>query len=133
MYPRIQIVQENNVIFNVWKFFKYFVVGNKATLLSFCKKIVYSGDTLINSNMKKLAQDADVLIHDATFLEKDREKGQKHASIEEVLQLASEINVKQIILTHISRRYQDTSELKDVIKDYPNAKIAKDFMKITLP
>ncbi len=96
------------------------------------KKVVYSGDTLINSNMKRLAENADLLIHDATFLEKDRERGQKHASIEEVLQLASEANVKQIILTHISRRYQNTDELKDVIKDYPNAKLAKDFMKVVL-
>ena len=52
------------------------------------KKIVYSGDTLINNNMLALARNADLLIHDATFLEKDRESGQKHASIEEVLKLA---------------------------------------------
>ncbi len=96
------------------------------------KKVVYSGDTLINSNIKTLAEGADLLIHDATFLEKDREKDQKHASIEEVLVLAREINIKQLILTHISRRYQDMNELKEVINDFPNAKIAKDFMKITL-
>jgi ribonuclease Z len=96
------------------------------------KKVVYSGDTLINNNMKLLAEGADLLIHDATFLEEDRDKMQKHTSVEEVLQLASEANVKQLVLTHISRRYQNTDKIKDVIKDFPNAKIAKDFMKITL-
>ncbi len=96
------------------------------------KKVVYSGDTVINKNMKIFAENADLLIHDATFLEKDRDQGQKHASIEEVLELAKETNAKQVILTHLSRRYQDTSDIKDVIKDFANAKIAKDFMKIML-
>lgn len=96
------------------------------------KKIVYSGDTLVNNNMKAFAQDADLLIHDATFIEEDRDKMQRHATIEEVLRLAEEANVKQLVLTHISRRYQDIGELKEAIKDFPNAKIAKDFMKITL-
>ena len=96
------------------------------------KKVVYSGDTLINRNMKMLAEGADLLIHDATFLEKDRDQLQKHASVEEVLEMAKEVNVKQLILTHISRRYQNIDELKEVIKDFPSAKIAKDLMKIVL-
>ncbi len=95
------------------------------------KKIVYSGDTLPCKNVIKLAGNADLLIHDSTFFE-DEKDGKKHANVEDVLKIAEEANVKEIILTHISRRYQDTDELKDKVKDYPNVKIAKDFMKIII-
>ncbi len=95
------------------------------------KKIVYSGDTLPCKNVIKLAENADLLIHDSTFFE-DEKDGKKHASVDDVLKIAEEANVKEIILTHISRRYQDTDELKDKVKDRPNVKIAKDFMRITI-
>lgn len=95
------------------------------------KKIVYSGDTLPCKNVIKLAENADLLIHDSTFFE-DEKDGKKHASVEDVMKIAEEANVKEIVLTHISRRYQDTDELKDKVKDRPNVKIAKDFMKITI-
>jgi len=97
------------------------------------KKIVYSGDTQVNKNMLKLAEGADMLIHDSTFFDGDEEeKSYRHASFEDVLQLAKQAKVKQVILTHISRRYQDENELKDKIKNYPNARIAEDFMRIVL-
>jgi len=48
------------------------------------------------------------------------------------MKIAKEAKVKQVILTHISRRYQSMQELKDIIKNYNNVKIAEDFMKVTL-
>lgn len=96
------------------------------------KKVVYSGDTLANRNMVKLAQDADLLIHDSTFFTDLPEEGYKHATFEDVLAIGKEANARQIILTHISRRYQDTAALRDKIKDHPNVRIAKDFMRVEL-
>ncbi len=98
------------------------------------KKVIYSGDTRACNNMIALARNADLLIHDATFFgERDSfEKDYKHATVEEVLRLAAEAGAKQTILTHISRRYQDLSELTEKIASTPNVKVAKDFMKITL-
>ena len=93
------------------------------------KKFVYSGDTLPCKNVIKLSQDADVLAHDSTFFE---EMDAKHANVGEVLKLAEEANVKQLILTHISRRYQDIEEMKEKISGHPNVKIAKDLMKIVI-
>jgi len=40
--------------------------------------------------------------------------------------------VKQLILTHISRRYQDIEKMKEKIEGHANVKIAKDFMKIEI-
>lgn len=97
------------------------------------KKVVYSGDTMVTKNMIKVADHADLLIHDSTFFEEDVfDKEYKHTTFEDVLRIAEEAKVKQVILTHISRRYQNVEAMKEKIKDYPNAKIAKDFMKVVL-
>lgn len=92
------------------------------------KKFVYSGDTMPCKNVIRLSEGADVLAHDSTFFE---EIDAKHANVDEVIKLADEAKVKQLILTHISRRYQ-LEDLKEKIKDYPNVKLAKDLMKIVI-
>ncbi|MCX6815717.1 MAG: ribonuclease Z [Candidatus Aenigmarchaeota archaeon] len=96
------------------------------------KKIVYSGDTMATNNMIKIAAGADLLIHDSTFFTDSLEKDYKHTTLDEVLEIAGKAAVKQLILTHISRRYQDVDELKEKIKDYPNVKLAKDFMQVVI-
>jgi ribonuclease Z len=95
-------------------------------------KVVYSGDTRPCKNMVKISENADLLIHDGTFLEED--VGSKaHADIKEAAKLAKKANVKELILTHISRRYTDLEELEEVAKkEFENSKIAYDFMKVQL-
>jgi ribonuclease Z len=95
------------------------------------KKVVYSGDTLPTENIVKLAQNADLLIHDTTFFEHRTAKFEyRHTTLEEVLSTASRANVKKLVLTHISRRYQDMEELEKKIKGLPNIVLAHDLMKI---
>ena len=96
------------------------------------KKVVYSGDTMATENIVKISKDADLLIHDSTFFTDSLEKDYRHATVDEVIKLADEAKVKQLILTHISRRYQDIDYLKDKIKDVKNAVLAKDFMKVVV-
>jgi len=97
------------------------------------KKVVYSGDTMVTRNMLKLAAGADLLIHDSTFFEEDVfDKQYRHTTFEDVLRIAEEAKVKQVILTHISRRYQNVELMKEKIKGHPNAKIAKDFMRVVV-
>ncbi len=95
-------------------------------------KVVYSGDTRPCENIVKISKDADLLIHDGTFLEED--VGDKaHADVKEAAKLAKRANVKQLILTHISRRYTDLKELEEEAKKaFKNSKIAYDFMKVKL-
>jgi len=95
-------------------------------------KVVYSGDTRPCKNMVKISENADLLIHDGTFLEED--VGSKaHADIKEAAKLAKKANVKELILTHISRRYTDLEELEEVAKkEFENSKVAYDFMKVQL-
>ncbi len=94
-------------------------------------KIVYSGDTKPCDNIVKISMDADLLIHDATFLEE--QAGKAHADVKQAAKIARKANVKQLILTHISRRYTDASELeKEAKKVFENTKVAYDFMRIRL-
>ncbi|MFH1420790.1 MAG: MBL fold metallo-hydrolase, partial [Candidatus Aenigmatarchaeota archaeon] len=93
------------------------------------KRIVYSGDTRPCQNVLQLSMNANLLIHDSTYFE---EFERKHATFKDVLQIAKEAGVKSVVLTHISRRYQDESKLKELVEKFPSVKIARDFMKIVV-
>jgi len=95
------------------------------------KKIIYSGDTMPNQNIVKISENADLLIHDSTFLD-EMENKSKHSTVDDVLKIATAAKVKQLVLTHISRRYQDIQEIKDKLKAYPNVRIARDFMRLEI-
>lgn len=95
-------------------------------------KIVYSGDTKPHKNITNISKDADLLIHDGTFLEEDVAE-KSHSDVKKAAELAKLANVKKLVLTHISRRYTNTKELEDQAKKlFSNTIIAKDMMKISL-
>jgi len=97
-------------------------------------KVVYSGDTKPCENVVKLSKGADLLIHDGTFLEE--EEGKAHADVTQAAKIAKKAKVKQLILTHLSRRYatkEEIDEMEDTAKKiFPNTKVAHDFMKVRL-
>jgi len=97
-------------------------------------KVAYSGDTKPCANMVKLAKAADLLIHDGTFLEED--EGKAHADVKQAAKIAAEAGVKQLVLTHMSRRYstkEDIRELESAARRiFPETKVAYDFMKVKL-
>lgn len=97
------------------------------------KKVVYSGDTEVCDNLKAIIKNADLLIQDCTYFEdKPARKPYKHAAFPEIIEMVSEENVKKVILTHISRKYQDIKQLRKIIEKYPTFKIAEDFMEIVI-
>jgi ribonuclease Z len=94
-------------------------------------KVVYSGDTKPCDNLVKLAHGADLLIHDGTFLEE--EEGKAHADVKQAAKIAKKAKVKELILTHISRRYTETKDLEvEAKKVFSSTKVAHDFMKVKL-
>ena len=96
-------------------------------------KVVYTGDTKPNENVVKISENADVLIHDATFLEADEVKGKAHADVKQAATIAKKAKVKQLILTNISRRYKDPSEIEKTAKKvFKNSKVAYDFMEVNI-
>jgi ribonuclease Z len=94
-------------------------------------KVVYTGDTRACRNLITISEGADVLIHDATF-ESERAR-RMHAGAKEAAQTAKKAGVKQLVLTHFSRRYVSIKPLLDEAKGiFPNTVAAKDFMRIAL-
>ena len=94
-------------------------------------KVVYTGDTQTCRTLEAISQGADVLIHDSTFERQEQTK--MHAGAKEAAELAKRAGVKQLILTHFSRRYQDVTPLVDIArKIFPKTLAAKDFMKISI-
>ena len=69
--------------------------------------IAYSGDCRPSKNFARIAFNADLLIHEATFadgMEADAVV-KRHSTVGEALQVAKEMNAKTTILTHFSQRY----------------------------
>lgn len=96
-------------------------------------KVIYTGDTKPCKTVEKISKDADLLIHDGTFLELDEAKGKAHADVKQAAEIAKKANVKNLILTNISRRYTDPSEIESEAKKvFSNSKVAFDMMKVKL-
>lgn len=101
------------------------------------RKVVYTGDTRPFEGMIKFAADADLLIHDSTLDDSLAEKAQEdgHSTPSQAAKNAKKANVKQLILTHISARYQkDSSTLLDQAQQiFKNAKVPEDLDEIEIP
>ena len=58
-----------------------------------------------------LVADADLLVHDATFLDEADRKYPIHATTEEALEVGRQAQVKTLILYHLSIRYDRATAL----------------------
>lgn len=100
------------------------------------KKITYSGDMKPNDSLIKLGKYSDILIHEATFAKAlaDIAEEKKHSTSVDAAIDAKKMNAKQLILTHISARYQnDALKLLEEAKEiFPNTILAEDLLKIEL-
>jgi ribonuclease Z len=65
--------------------------------------LAYGGDSL--AVKPELVANAEVLIHDATFLSAEDRDEPTHATSEEAIRVAVEANVKCLVLHHVSSRY----------------------------
>ncbi|MFB6200287.1 MAG: ribonuclease Z, partial [Candidatus Nanohaloarchaea archaeon] len=71
------------------------------------RKIVYSGDTAKCQAMKQNAENADLLIHEATCTHDMIDERKNHTSARQAAEIAEDADVDKLILTHISRRFKD--------------------------
>lgn len=99
------------------------------------KKFTYSGDTRPCEQMIKFAKNSDILIHESTYQEGDKEHAitNCHSTTKESANIAKEANVKQLILTHISTRYSDDEIMKKEAKEvFENTIIAYDYLTVSI-
>jgi ribonuclease Z len=98
-------------------------------------KIVYSGDTRPCITLNKLADNADILIHDSTFDETRKDKAFEygHSTAKQAARTAKQTKASKLILTHISPIYEGEEEtLLDEARDIFHGKIqlAFDFLHL---
>ncbi|MBF2056181.1 MAG: ribonuclease Z [Cyanobacterium sp. T60_A2020_053] len=105
------------------------------------RKFVYCTDTVFCESAITLAENADVLIHEATFAHQDAQMAfeRMHSTTTMAAQVALAGNVKQLIMTHFSPRYApgNTLQLRDLLKEaqaiFPNTILAYDFLTYDIP
>ena len=100
------------------------------------RKITYSGDTIPCQSLIELGMYSDLLIHEATYAKKlaDVALEKKHSTSVDAAHSATYMNAKQLLLTHISSRYQDdaTLLLEEAKEIFPNTILARDLLRVTL-
>lgn len=79
------------------------------------RKVVLLGDTCDSSAIAEAASNADLLMHEATFAKKFRDKAQraKHSTASMAGAFARSINARKLVLTHFSSRYEFLPTLDD--------------------
>lgn len=104
-----------------------------ATIVKKGKKICFILDSCYDKKLISIAKDADLLISESTWLEKDKLQDKEHLSAKDAGKLAKQAKVKKLILTHFSQRYKDLSEiLKEAKKEFNNVGLANDLMSFEL-
>jgi ribonuclease Z len=99
------------------------------------RKLVVSGDTGPCETLAIAAHAADLLVHEATFGEEERERARLtgHSTAAQAAQIAADAEVKMLALTHISSRYSG-SELRDEARAiFQPSELPRDFDSIDIP
>jgi ribonuclease Z len=99
------------------------------------RKIVISGDTSPCEALAIAAYQADVLVHEATFVEEEAERARQtfHSTARQAARLARDAEVRLLVLTHFSSRYGG-GELRDEARAvFAATEAARDFDTIDVP
>ena len=111
------------------------IMPDEVTYIESGKKVAFITDTVLCDNCYKIAEDADLLICEATYSSKlvDKSEEYGHMTAKQAAQLANKANVKKLVLIHFSARYKNTQELEEDARDiFDNVICSNDFMKIEL-
>jgi len=99
------------------------------------RKVVLAGDTAPCDMTLAVAHGADLLVHEATFIDADAERAAEtmHSTALAAARLAAEAEVKMLALTHVSPRYSG-GELRDEARTaFENTIVPRDFDSVEIP
>ena len=99
------------------------------------RRIVVSGDTAPCDMVRAHAEGADVLVHEATFTEEERDRAFEtgHSTARQAAEIAREAGVRLLALTHVSTRYGG-AEIRDEARAvFERTVVPRDFDAIEVP
>jgi ribonuclease Z len=99
------------------------------------RKLVISGDTSPAQSLAVAAHEADVLVHEATFIEDEAERAAEtsHSTARQAAELARDAEVGLLALTHVSSRYAGGELRGEARAIFANTEAPKDFDTIEIP
>jgi len=99
------------------------------------RRIVYSGDTAPCQAVEVLADRADVLVHEATFLSDERARAREtaHSTAAQAAEIARDAGVRLLALCHVSTRYFPREIRDEARAVFPSTVVPRDFDAIDVP
>ena len=99
------------------------------------RRVVLAGDTAPSPTVREAARGAEVLVHEATFLDEERDRAREtaHSTALEAAELAREADVALLALTHLSNRYFGPEVAREARTIFPETVVPKDFDVIDVP
>ena len=99
------------------------------------RKVVLAGDTAPCDMTRAVAFQADLLVHEATFLDEEsaRAAETRHSTARQAAELAAEAEVHMLALTHVSPRYGGGELREEARASFENTIVPRDFDRVELP
>ncbi|MBF6334006.1 ribonuclease Z [Nocardia transvalensis] len=101
------------------------------------QRFAFVMDTRMCSGVEELAQDADMLVIEATFLDADAALAHEfgHLTAAEAARVAAAAGVRTLVLTHFSQRYSELEGHRAEASKYFDGEliVAEDLMRVPLP
>jgi ribonuclease Z len=99
--------------------------------------VVFTGDTRPCAATVDAASGADLLIHEATFGEEERERARDtgHSTAKEAAQVALACKAKRLVLSHVSARYSISADelMREAREVFQHTSVAKDGLEVDVP
>ena len=99
------------------------------------RKVVLAADSAPSRSVLEAGRGADLLVHEATFCEEERERAQetRHSTAAQAAEIARVAGVTMLALTHISTRYFGPEVAREARAIFPQTEVPRDLDVIQVP
>jgi len=92
-------------------------------------RLVHIGDVGETDSLVEICRNADTLVIESTYLEQEAEMAHQfsHLTARQAAGFAVKAGIRQLVLTHVSRRYREKEVQQEAQEVFPNVVVARDF------